>query len=210
MKKLLLIVFSFSAIQFAMAQYDPEAKSILDAMSAKYRKVSAFSASFSQKLSNESAGLDESMDGTITVKQDKYKLEIAGQEIYNNGESVWSFNKEAEEVTVSDYEPDDSEISLNNIWDLYQDGFKYILLSTNQNGNRVIDLDPVDRNKTYYKIRMIISGSDELFSFTVYEKTGNQYKYQILNFTERPELNDAFFTFNPSDFPGVEVIDFRG
>lgn len=209
MIKQLFIVCALIISQIATAQYDPEAKSVLDAMSNKYRKIPAFTASFSQSLINESEDIDESMTGKISVKADKYALEIAGQKIFNDGTDVWSYNEELAEVTVSTYDPDEQEISLNNIWDLYQEGFKYILLSANENGNYVVDLDPVDRSKSYFKIRMVIGKDNSLKNFTVFENGGNKYKYTINDFAEKSNLSDDSFTFDPADYPDVEVIDFR-
>ena len=209
MKNIICLLFAAFFSSSVFGQYDPEAKQVLDAMSERYKQVDAFTASFTQKLTNESADVEESVDGVVTVKNNMYKLEIADQEVYNDGKDIWTYNKEIAEATVSEFESDGSEISLSNIWDLYRDGYKYILLSTNKNGNRVVDLDPIDRTKTFFKVRMIINKSDELFSFTVFENSGNQYRYQILNFTERKDVTDAFFKFNPADYPNVEVIDFR-
>lgn len=202
---LLMLLISVSTF----AQYDPEAKEVLDAMSNKYKSINAFSADFTQTLTNEAADLNETLEGSIAVMDDKYQLKVAGQEIYNDGEDVWSYNPEINEVTVSTYDPEEAEISLANIWDLYREGFKYILLADNENGNRVIDLDPVDRNKSYYKIRMIVSPDNSLKSFMVFESSGNKYTYKITDFRERNDLTSSDFTFNPDDYDGVEVIDFR-
>ena len=209
MIKQFLFAFTLVISQLAFAQFDPEAKKVLDRMSAKYRNVPAFSAGFEQTLRNETAGIDEAMSGAIMVKGDKYILDIAGQKIFNNGSDVWSYNEEFSEVTVSPYEEEEQEISLNNIWDIYQEGFKYILLASNDNGNQVIDLDPVNRDKSYFKIRMMIGQDFSLNSFIVFENGGNRYQYTIKDFKEKPDLSDDAFTFNAADYPGVEVIDFR-
>lgn len=195
----------------AFAQYDQEAKVVLDAMSSKYKKYAGFTANFSQNLKNETAGIDERIEGTIHVKGDKYKLEIGEQEVYNDGQNTWAYNKEAMEVSVINNEDNTGgEISLNNIYTLYREGYKYVLLAANDNGNRVVDLDPIDREGTsYYKIRMLISQDDELRGFIVFEDTGNQYRYTIQQFTPRTDLTDDFFQFDPANYPGVEVIDFR-
>lgn len=205
--KALILVLAVSTQAFG--QYDPDAKAVLDAMSARYKKIPAFSATFNQTLTNEQADLNETMKGNISVMNEMYKLDIAGQKIFNDGTDVWSYNPEINEVTVSPYDAEESEISLANIWDLYKNGFKYILLAENDNGNQVIDLDPTDRNKSYYKIRMIVSQDNILQSFVVFETSGNKYTYEISDFNERPDLTAADFTFNPSDYEGVEVIDFR-
>lgn len=190
------------------AQYDPEALTVLDAMSANYKKIEAFTAEFSQKLTNESAQLDETISGKISVKGEKFVLNVAGQKIFNNGTDVYSFSEELSEVTISTNEPDDAEISINNVYDLYKKGFKYGLMATLANGDRVIELDPESRDKSYFKIRMVINAKDELKAFTVFERTGNKYLYSINSFKEAT-LSDSYFTFDTSKYPNVEVIDFR-
>ena len=209
MKKVILLITIVILSQGALAQYDPDAKIVLDAMSAKYKKVVAFSASFSQKIENQSAGIDESMEGKITVKGSKYKLDILDSEIYNNGKEVWVFTPDLEEVTVSTYDPSEEEITPGNVYDLYKKGFKYALISEMSNGDRVIELDPESREKSYHKIRMIIDAKNAVKSFTVFEKTGNRYLYTVTNFKPLTSLTDSFFNFDTSKYPDVEIVDFR-
>jgi len=191
-----------------VAQYDPEALTILDAMSAKYKKIEAFKVKFTQKLTNESAALDETIEGDISVKGNMFYLEVAGQKIYNDGENIYTLNEEIAEVTISQYIEEESEITLSNVYDLYKDGFKYALMATLPRGDNVIELDPEDRDKTYFKIRMVIDATNSLKSFTVFEKTGNKYLYDIGSF-EETSLDDSYFKFDSKKYPDVEVIDFR-
>jgi outer membrane lipoprotein-sorting protein len=208
MKKLLVATLSLLVLLQTNAQYDPAALAVLDAMSNKYKKVAAFKASFSQQLTNESAGLDETISGDIAVKGDMYVLDVAGQKIFNDGTDIYTYNAEVNEVTISSYDPEESEITLSNVYDLYKDGFKYALAETKSNGDRLIELDPESRDKSYFKIRMTINSKDELKSFTVFERTGNKYIYSIDSFTPA-NLNDNYFKFDTSKYPNVEVIDFR-
>lgn len=208
MKKIIFSAFAFFVLIIANAQYDQEALAVLDAMSAKYKKVEAFKAAFSQRLTNENAGIDETISGQIIVKGDMYVLDVAGQRIFNNGTDIYTYNPEISEVTISTYDPEESEITLSNVYDLYKKGFKYILASTESNGDRIIELDPEKRDKSYFKIRMVINAKDELQSFTVFEKTGNRYLYTITSF-QPVSLPDSHFTFDTSKYPNVEVIDFR-
>lgn len=208
MNKIVHLLIACLTVLSVNAQYDPMALAKLESMSAKYRNLGAYSAAFSQQIVNEEAGIDESMKGTITIKGNKYLLEIADQKIYNNGETVFTYNDELKEVTINDYSPSDEEISLSNIYDLYKDGFKYVLMGETEDGETIIDLDPQDKDKSYYKIRMIISGKNELKKFTVFEKSGNKYVYTINSFKEDPKITDEDFTFDTSK-KGIEVIDFR-
>ncbi|WP_420577631.1 LolA family protein [Ekhidna sp.] len=208
MKKLIIASLSLAILFQVHAQYDPEALAVLDAMSNKYKQIDAFKASFSQKLTNESAGLDETISGDIAVKGDMYVLEVAGQKIFNDGTDIYTYNKEINEVTISPYDPEESEITLSNIYDIYKSGFKYVLAEKQANGDRVVELDPESRDKSYFKIKMTINSKDELKSFTVFERTGNKYLYSINSFTPT-SLSDSYFSFDVSKYPNVEVIDFR-
>ncbi|MEM9896602.1 MAG: outer membrane lipoprotein carrier protein LolA [Bacteroidota bacterium] len=201
---LLLLIYFFPS----SGQYDERAKSALDAMSSKYKKIESFKANFSQRLTNQSADLNETIAGKIAVKDDKYVLEIAGQRIFNNGSEIYSYNPEISEVTISTYDPEEEEITLSNVYDLYKDGFKYALVSTGSDGSKLIELAPENRDKSYFKIQMVINTKDELNSFTVYENTGNKYIYTIETFSPSP-LPDSYFTFDTSKYPNAEVIDFR-
>lgn len=208
LRKLLIAVISIIFVYQANAQYDSEAKKVLDAMSGKYKKIPSFEASFTQELTNKSAKINEKVSGKIKVKGDKYALEVAGQNILNDGKIVTSYNAEINEVSISNYEKDESEITLSNVFDIYQKGFKYILLSTLNNGVKVVELNPEDRNKPYHKIRMYISSKNELKSFMIFEKSGNQYTYTVNSF-KKATISDSYFSFNKSKFPDAEVLDFR-
>ncbi|MEQ9404739.1 MAG: outer membrane lipoprotein carrier protein LolA [Cyclobacteriaceae bacterium] len=208
MKKTILTLLVLGFTTFVSAQYDPEALAVLDAMSATYKKIDAFKASFTVKLVNKEAALDESNSGKITVKGDMFVLDVADQKIFNNGTDVYTYSAELAEVTISTYESEEAEITLGNVYDLYKEGFKYALIAKMDNGDRVIELDPESRDKSYFKIRMIIDRTDKLKSFTVYERTNNVYTYAINEF-EAVTVDDKFFTFDTAKYPNVEVIDFR-
>ena len=204
--KLIFIMVTFSS----SAQFDPEAELILESMSTKYKSKSAFMSTFEQNLINEMSIVNESISGTIYVKGDKYKLEIAGQTIFNDGQDLWSYSEEIMEVTVSTYDKEEQDISLTNIWDLYKEGYKYGLNLPDKQGNWIIDLEPIERGvEAFYKIRMVITNEYDLKSFRIFEESGNQYNYNITKLINRSDLTDDFFTFDLAQYPEVEIIDFR-
>ena len=204
--KLIFVIVTFSS----SAQFDPEAELILESMSTKYKSKSAFMSTFEQNLINEMSIVNESISGTIYVKGDKYKLEIAGQTIFNDGQDLWSYSEEIMEVTVSTYDKEEQDISLTNIWDLYKEGYKYGLNLPDKQGNWIIDLEPIERGvEAFYKIRMVITNEYDLKSFRIFEESGNQYNYTITKLIDRADLTDNFFTFDLAQYPEVEIIDFR-
>ena len=210
MKNIIFLFVVFLGATKVLAQFDPEAEVLLEKMSEKYQGKKAFTSGFNQNLINEASNINENIEGIIHVKGYKYRLEIAGQIIFNDSENIWSYNQEAKEVTVTLYDPEEEEISLNNIWNLYKQGYKYGLNENDSEGNWVVDLEPIKRgSQNFYKIRMSISPSIDLLGFVIFEDSGNKFEYVINQLRDRSDLNDDFFTFDLSQYPGVELIDFR-
>ncbi|PIB36390.1 hypothetical protein BFP72_13785 [Reichenbachiella sp. 5M10] len=205
------LLLSVLVISQAIAQKDPKAKSILDAMSNKYKNIPAFRADFEYTMENPEEDINEGFEGKVSVKGEKYKLSMEGQQIMFDGTNVWTYLVDDAEVTVAPFEEDESEISLSNIFTLYESGYKYLYLESRDNGKTdVVDLVPEDLNKSYFKIRMQIDASTkELKTFKVFDKSGSRYVYTIVSFKTDSSLKDSDFTFNTAKNPNVEVIDFR-
>jgi len=152
--------------------------------------------------------IEDSFQGKIIIKEEKYLLKIEGQEIINDGETVWTYIPELNEVNISTFEPDDQEISLNNVFDLYKEGFEYNYLSEDNKYHK-IELYPEDESKSYYKILILIDKVDfSMYNFSVFDKSNTKYVYKINEFKEE-KIDDSFFIFDSSKYPDIEIIDFR-
>ena len=213
MKKLVFIAILMSAVQVTMAQYDPKALEILEAMSKKYKAISAFEANLTSALTNESENVKEEFKGKIVVKGDKFKLSLEDQEIINNGTTVWTYLPSAKEVNIDNFDPKSDDINPVKIFDIYKKGFKYLFLGDKTEGALVveeIDLVPEKKNAQYFKIKMMISKKDKsIQNWTMFDKSGNRYKYTITKFSPNLKIEDSFFAFDAKKYPGVEVIDLR-
>jgi outer membrane lipoprotein-sorting protein len=195
------------------AQYDPKALEILEAMSKKYRAYTSFEATLTSSLTNESEGVKEEFKGKIVVKGEKFRLSLDDQEIINNGATVWTYLPSAKEVNIDNYDPDSDDINPIKIFDIYKKGFKYLYLADKTEAGVVleeVDLVPEKKDAQYFKIKMMIVKKDKsIQSWTMFDKSGNRYKYTITKFTPNIKVEDALFTFDPKKYPGVEVIDLR-
>ncbi|QDA62223.1 LolA family protein [Hymenobacter jejuensis] len=214
MKKILaLLAFSVTLAHSAPAQQDPKAGKILDQMSAKYQALKAFNASFTQTLENDAAKVKENLTGDITVSGQKFRLKMKGQEIINNGTTLWTYMKAENEVNISDYEPDEEEVSPSQIYTLYKKGYKYTYVQEAKEGGElcdVIELSPEDRNNAVFKVRLSVSKADKsVKSWKMFKKNGNRYTFTIKKFVPNPPVTAATFTFDKSKYKGVKVIDLR-
>jgi len=192
---------------------DPKAGKVLNKMSEKYRNMSGFRANFTYELVNKAYKMNEKSQGEITVKGSNFRLKIGGQEIINNGSTVWTFFKDANEVNIADYNPDPDAITPDKIYTMYKKGYKYLLLAEQDVEGvpvEIIDLEPEDRHNKINKIRLIIGKNDSYIkSWKIFENTGTVYTYRITNFTPNVPIEKDYFSFDKSKYPGVEVNDLR-
>ena len=216
MKHKIQIILAFAVLFCStnlMAQYDPKAKRILDAMSEKYKLIPAFKANFSYKMESSDDDISEDVKGDIIVKQNKYKINLGSQAVYNNEENVWVYLKETNEVTISEYEPDPEDLSPTEIPNMYKEGFKYRFVEEKTiDGDvyEVVELNPEDTDLGYFKILLTIHKQNKtLNSWQFFYKNGRQYTYYINDFKADNKISDNVFVFNVSDYPGVDVVDLR-
>jgi outer membrane lipoprotein carrier protein len=214
MRKIICILIALvGLINITSAQNDPKAQEILDAMSKKYKDMPSFKAKFTYSLENDNSKIKESSEGEIIVKGGKFHLNMAGQEIINNGTTVWTYLKQSNEVNIATYEPDDDEINPTQIYTIYKKGYKYILLAEQNEGGKVysvVDLEPLDKKSQFYKIRIMINKKDKTVkSWKMFEKSGNKYVYSVKNFVPNYKVEDNFFTFDMNQHKGVVPNDLR-
>lgn len=214
MKKLLSLLLAVLMIaSVAHAQQDPEAAKVLNAMSQKYRSMKAFKADFSQTMENQSANVKETMNGSVTVSGDKYRLGVSGQEVISDGKTMYTFLKDANEVTITETDEEAEAMAPSKIFDMYKKGYKYAHAGTETiSGVKydVIELAPEDRKNPIYKVRLYINQKDKtLRSWQMFRNNGNRYTYTISNFQANPTLAADAFTFNKAKYKGVSVVDLR-
>jgi len=213
MKKSIFIFVGVIVANIAIAQYDPKALEILEAMSKRYKTITAFEASLTSTLVNESAGVKDEFKGKLTVKGDKYRLELEEQHVYNNGTTVWTYLPASKEVNVDNFDPKSEDLNPSKFYEMYKKGFKYLLMGDKTEAGVVcdeIDLVPEKKDAQYFKVKMMISKKDKsVQNFTMFDRSGNKYKYVITKFVPNVKVDDTYFTFDPKKHPGVEVVDLR-
>jgi outer membrane lipoprotein-sorting protein len=182
-------------------------------MSKKYKSFTAFEANLSVALTNDVEKIKEEFRGKITVKGDKYKLSLPEQEVINNGSTIWTYLPDAKEVNIDNVDTKADEVNPSKFYEIYKKGFKYLQMEDiveNSIPCNVVDLVPEKRDAQYFKIKMNISKKDKsVLSFTMFDKSGNKYKYTISKFSPNAKIDDAVFAFDPKKYPGVEVVDLR-
>lgn len=212
MKKLILITLVIFANRLA-AQYDPQARTVLDAMSSKMEKMTSYKVELNERLINEVADIDEEIPKkNISIKGLKFVLELPehNQILFYNGDVLHRFLPQDNEVyVVEDFDPEQEFESLgirpDQMYSVYKKGYKYRLVETKSNGDRVIELQPENRDSDFISMIMTIDSEDLIDQIVVNTKELNKHIYDIK--VIEATIQDSFFSFDFKSNPNVDVID---
>ncbi len=195
-----------------LAQKDKRAQTILDAMSKKYKALKSYQAAFT--YTSAGAGAKESYKGDLTVKNEKFRLQLGGQEVFTDGKTMSTYIKESNEVNVQDYEGGStSELNPTQIYSIYKRGFDYRFLKEQKQGGRTVEVIELTPNRPKSPIGTIQISVDKVDksvrNWLIVNKDGKRTSYAITKFTPNINAPDALFVFDKAKHPGVEVVDLR-
>lgn len=214
----LLTLTAISFLSFAqpkgMGSSDPEAKKVLDAVSAKFKTFKAVQAKFNLKIENAAGKAIGSKSGTVYMKGSKYRISVTGQEIFCDGSNVSTYDKGAKEVTITKVDPAANTITPQKLFtNFYDKDFLYKLNGETKSGKKTIqeiELTPIDKTKPFFKVLLYVDKTtNTITSSKLFEKTGNRITYSMGNMNTTATINDSQFVFDAKQYPGVEVIDLR-
>ena len=202
---LMTLLLGFGLV--AVAQNDPNAKKVLDEVSAKLKTLKGVTANFSYTTKDRNKALKGSVKGTISIKGNKYYIKQGTTEIYCNGSKVWNFNGE-DEVTVADVEGDDDKMLspqklLSNFY--YKD-FTYKLVGSDATSSE-IQMIPTDKRKNFKQVNVFVDKKQKLIlKAKVTDKSDNIIEFALTNVNSNATIPDGKFVFDAAKHPGVEVV----
>ena len=193
---------------------DPEAKIILDGVSAKFKAFKTVKATFTYKVENSAGKTLSSKTGTVYMKGIKYQVSIVGQEIFCDGQNIWTFDKSANEVTITTFDTESSTLTPQKLFtNFYDQDFLYKLNGEKKQGTKTIqeiEMTPTDKSKPFHKVYIYVDKIGKIINSTrVLEKSGSRYSYIVNTMSPNSAVADSKFAFDPKKYPGVEVIDLR-
>lgn len=191
------------------AQGDKKSSAILEAMSSKYQKIKSFKAVFTYTPKGE-----KPLKGEATVKGTKFRLKMAGQEIFNDGKLMATYIKETNEVNLQDFDPSaGGDLDPTRIYSAYKKGFKYAFLKEKKEGAKeleVVELTSTNKNSQVNKVEIEVNKADKsISSWKIFQKNGQEVTYKVDQFQPDVNVADSYFAFNSKQYPGVEVVDLR-
>lgn len=188
--------------------------SILDKAAEAYEKANGIKATFTMHTQSEAQQMNESFEGTIQMKGDKFVWQTPDMTTWFDGTTQWTYVPRNEEVNVST--PTGDELQFTNpalLLRSYKKGFKAVYKgeSTAPNGKSAyeIELTPKKKSDIVKAILQIEKFSSFPVAITVESRNGMRSTIRIGKLETGVNQPDSFFVFKEADFPDAEIIDLR-
>lgn len=188
---------------------EKQATSLLEEVTAKMKAYKTMKLDFTYSMINKGQKINESFKGTLLFKGDKYKLNISEQQIFCNGKTAWTYQKDANEVQINDVNGDEDSFTPTKFMTSYGNNYKSKLIS-NKGNLQIIEMSPLKGRKKFSKVNLTLDKeTKQIKSMQVYDKNGGVFTYNIEHFTTNQPIADSEFTFKASNYPKVEIVDMR-
>lgn len=199
----------------SLGKNDPDAKKVLDGLSAKLKSFKAVQCGFTLTITDSKDKVQGSKSGTVQIKGNKYHINVVGgQDIFSDGKDIWTYDKGTNEVQITKNDPSNATISPEKIFtNFYDKDFLYKLNGESKVGARTVqevELTPTDKTKSFFKALLYIDKTQHtLVSIKWFDKNGSKYTLSTKNLNGNAVIPDAQLAYNKAKFPGAEEVDLR-
>ncbi len=205
----LLLIFP---ITYASAQKASDAREILDKTAKAIKSSGDMEVNFkASSFTNEKQKGD--LSGTICLKGKKFNIISPNLNCWYNGKTLWSLNKETNEVNLSI--PDVREKQSMNPYlfvDMYKDGYSYSLSNTTLRGKSCYEITLTAQNSKKDVQEMILTIDKQTnMPLCVRMRQGKNYwvRLTIKSYKPRQKYANSQFEFNSKDYPTATIVDIR-
>jgi len=195
---------------------DPEAGQVLDRVARKFSVIKSLQSNFELVIEDRKEKTKNASTGSLLMKKNRYKLVSEGNTVYFNGTTMWTYVSANNEVTITEpkHQTDDFMSSPTDFFAYYKRDFKYrYVREITVLGSRCheIDLFPKNLNQPYSRIKVFVNTQTDLpVIISSIGKDGVDYTINLKNPVTDLDIADSAFTFDPTQFKRVEVVDMRG
>src|SRR4028119_2069763 len=147
----ILFISSIGFGQGSLGKSDPAAKKVLDAVSTKFKSFKGVQSAFTLKVEDGKGKVQGNEKGTVYMKGQKYRVDMGGRNIFCDGNNIWTYEKAANEVTITQLDMSASTITPQKLFtNFYDKDFLYKMNGEKKEAGKVlqeIEMTPVDKSK---------------------------------------------------------------
>lgn len=200
MKRSLLLLLAICTVTLTKAQAPNNADSLLDEVSSKVESYDNILIDFKYSLENTAEDVKHETRGDVSLKGEKYLLNIMGTTRIFDGNKLYTIIPEDEEINISTHDPEDEQnITPSKMLTFYNDGYKSEMDKTADIKGRKIQyvkLTPIDSNA---EIKSILLGIDKqtkhIYNLIQTQDNGTKITITVTSFKTNQPISESLFQF---------------
>eukprot|EP01132_Coremiostelium_polycephalum_P000202 gene202-266_t len=197
----------------AKVEPHPQAKNVLSCI----KKTNCFQADVVyKKQEKDPQAAVVVVQGSIWVKGDQYKIIWAEQEIFCNGETMWRYLPELQEVYIHDLQSEEVPLMYPcQLLRLHEYGFIPVNLQTvrakdQEITSEIVTLIASEEDHAIQQLKLFIdSNKHQIKNIDALDSHGVMHHFEMKNFVPMIEIADSEFEFEIEKYKGLEVVDLR-
>ncbi len=173
----------------------------------------SFQAAFTCHSRPSQGLLGEVWEGQIAIQDNKYRFTLPEQEVISDGQTVWTHLKTANEVHITDHDPEQMATAPWTVLIDYRQDYVIDSLHTQQTDGQacdVVDLVARDEEDFLQKITLTIERTKKhIKRLEILDINQNLHVFFMTYFVYDVRFGKSFFNFDTNEYQGIEIIDMR-
>lgn len=202
MKKILFILFIAVMPLFVYAQNSAERR--VKAAVTELKR-SAYEGQFTLLYYSSANDATDKQSGEITLKGNKFRITLGGNETKFDGKTQWMFVSEYNEVSIT--EPTLDELKEVSPLAMIEHYVAKDRISEGEDG--VINFYPTEpKSSEYFRIELRLDKMNLPARLVIHQKNGDKITL-VWDSLNKAKVDDDYFVFEVAKYPNVEVNDLR-
>ncbi len=209
MKKLVFIIVALVSINLS-AQNSQKAEKLLNEVSSKVKAYDNMVIDFKYSLENTAENVNQETRGDVSIKGEKYLLNLMGTTQLFDGKMIYTIIPEDEEINISTYvEEDENNITPSKMFSFYEEGYNYEWdTAQNVKGRQIqyIKLTPKDSNAEVKNILLgIDSQTKHIYNLIQTQDNDTKITITVKSFKTNQPLSQNLFTFDQARYDSYYI-----
>lgn len=206
----LLFCIAFSAqaqlqLQAKRTAKADKAKNLLDEVAFKVKSYENIVIEFEYNVRNLETNLKQETRGKVSLKGEKYRLDLMGTTRLFDGEKIYTIVPEDEEIIISTYSAaNDRTITPSKMLTFYEEGYRYEWdIVQNAHGRKIqyVKLIPIDPSSEEKEILLgIDKQTQHIHNLIKTLKDGTRVTIKINSFKTNLPLSKTLFVFQEDKY----------
>ncbi|MDY8138373.1 outer membrane lipoprotein carrier protein LolA [Aquimarina sp. 2201CG5-10] len=206
MKNIILLLFAF-CITTTQAQ---SAKELLDEVSQKVRSYDNIVIGFKYALNNPAENVSQETRGDVTLRGNKYLLNLMGTAQLYDGKKLYVIIPEDEEINISSQnEEEDNSVTPSKMLTFYEEGYTYKMdIVQNVSGRKIqfVKLIPIDSKSDLKEILLgIDKETKHIYKMIQIQNNGTNVTITVNSFKTNQPLSEKLFMFDESKYENYYI-----